>query len=665
MRILGSKYAHWVRTNGQVDCRQRQTGPSILRRRKALLGLLALSALGFRSIDGTGNNLANPTWGSVGVALLRLAPAQYGDGISTPGGTHRPSARLISNVIVNHPAGDLKNGRDLSNFAYAWGQFIDHDLDLTTDAQPVIPFNILVPAGDPSFDPHGTGTQVINLNRSIVDPNTGTSTNKPLQQLNTITSYIDGSMVYGSDAVRALALRTMSGGKLKTSTSNLLPLNTLGLPNANDAHITPDNELFLAGDIRANENIELTAVQTLFMREHNRVAGVIAAANPQMSDEDIYQRTKQYVTAEIQVITFNEYLPAILGPNAPDSHGHYSPNVNAGIANEFSTGAFRFGHSMLGSDVQFFNDQGQTIFPPISLAHAFSNPNIVKTTGIEPLLKYLASDNCEEIDVKVVDSLRDFLFGPPGSGGLDLASLNIQRGRDHGIADYNTTRAAYGLRRVQKFSDITSDTTLQNQLQSMYNTVDNIDLWVGGLAEDHLPGSSVGPTFTKIIADQFTRLRDGDRFWFTNVYSGHDLDVLQQTTLASVIKRNTTLTNLQDDVFFFTTEIAGRAFVDLNRNGKDDPGEPGIPGRVIQLLDASNSVITTATTDGHGAYRFDHVDLGAFQVTEVLPKGVRLSTPSVLHVNITRGMDVEGQSFGDLPQGPPPPPPPQHRGGGK
>src|SRR5205823_979490 len=178
-------------------------------------------------------------------------------------------------------------------------------------------------------------------------------------------------------------------------------------------------------------------------------------------------------------------------------HG-YDPSVDPGIANEFSTAAFRLGHSMLGDDVEFLDSNGNAVRDALPLANAFFNPDVVEATGIDPILKYLASDRAQEIDNKVVDSVRNFLFGPPGAGGLDLASLNIQRGRDHGLADYNTVRAAYGLGRVSDFSQITSNVQVQQTLKSLYGTVDNIDLWVGGLAEDHVAGSSLGPTFRRI-----------------------------------------------------------------------------------------------------------------------------------------------------------------------
>lgn len=171
-----------------------------------------------RSIDGTGNNLAHPQWGSTDETLLRVASADYADGISTPGGADRPSAREISNQLATHVDEDTPNDHQITAYLYVWGQFLDHDLDLTRTVGPAEQLNISVPVDDPAFDPNGTGSAIIPLTRSIYDTTTGTSTSNPRQQLNQITAWIDGSMIYGSDATRAAALRSFSGGKLRVST---------------------------------------------------------------------------------------------------------------------------------------------------------------------------------------------------------------------------------------------------------------------------------------------------------------------------------------------------------------------------------------------------------------------------------------------------------------
>lgn len=611
-----------------------------------------------RSFDGTGNNLSNTEWGSAGTDLLRTAPSAYADGVSAPAGEDRPSARVVSNALADQGGEDIINDRDLSAMIYVWGQFIDHDLGLTPSAGSSQPFDIEVPSGDPSFDPTGTGSQVIHLYRSATDPETGTDPGNPLEQVNVVTSWIDGSQIYGSDDETAAALRTFEGGRLKTSPGDdgvigtdddLLPYNNSTyfpdgvLPMDNDAGIVPDDQLFAAGDVRANENIELTSLHTLFVREHNRISDAISRSNPGLDDEAIYQAARARVIAELQVITYEEWLPALLGEGALPDYGGYDPTVNPGIANEFSTAIFRLGHSMLGDDVEFLDDNGLPIAEELPLSQAFSNPAVVEELGIDSMLKYLASDPSSEIDSTIVDSVRNFLFGPPGAGGFDLASLNIQRGRDHGLADYNTIRESYGLPRVTDFSEITSDVEVQDKLESLYGSVDNIDAWVGALAEDHVEGSSTGPLVRAVLIDQFVRLRDGDRFWYENTLSSSELRGIERTSLSGIMERNTDLENLQDDVFTFRVGIGGTAFGDTDQDGRLDRRERGIADLAVDLLDAeTGEVVASTTTDARGVYRFEVADglgLGQFQVRVTLEDGQsQTSRPRTIAL-------VQGETF--------------------
>ncbi|MBN8579738.1 MAG: peroxidase [Anaerolineae bacterium] len=525
-------------------------------------------------LDGVGNNLANPQWGSVNQNLLRLSPADYVDGIKSPAGADRPSPRLVSNAFSASPADGTLNDRDFTAFVYAWGQFLDHDIGLTVSADPKEAFPVIVPAGDEWFDPQSAGDMTISFSRSQYDPATGTSANNPREQVNIITAFVDGSQIYGVDAARAAALREFVGGRMKVSDGNLLPFNTEGFENANDAHRVDDTQLFLAGDVRANENPELASLQILFVREHNRIADEAARRHPDWTDEELYQFARRVVIAELQKITYDEFLPAILGENAMPAYHGYQADVNPGIATEFSTGAFRVGHSMLGEDIEFLDNEGEEIFDAMALRDSFFNPVVISDTDIDPLLKYLASDNAQEIDTMVVDDVRNFLFGEPGQGGFDLASLNIQRGRDHGVADYNTVREAYGLERVTNFEQITSDPALQAKLAATYGSVDNIDLWIGGLAEDHLPNSSMGETFTAILVDQFTRLRDGDRFWYQSSLPNRLVRDIENTSLADIIRRNTELAKLQENVFFFneSTVMIDSSIEQLQEQGTQPQG---------------------------------------------------------------------------------------------
>jgi hypothetical protein len=609
------------------------------------------------SIDGTGNNVAHPTWGSTGQDLLRLSPVAYGDGISTPSGADRPGARLVSNLLAASPEGGVTNDRDFTAFVYAWGQFLDHDLGLTDTATPRERLPIPVPTGDPSFDPNSTGAMTISMSRSAYDTATGTAAGNPRQQTNSITAFIDGSQVYGSDATRAAALREFAGGRMRTSAGNLLPFNTTGLANANDAHVVADNQLFLAGDVRANENPELIALQTLFVREHNRIATEAAAKNPTWTDEQLYQHARRMVISEIQEITYNEFLPAILGANTPaanalQNYRGYRADVNPGIATEFSTAAFRLGHSMLGEDIQLLDNNGNPVRDDVRLKDVFFDPRSVSEVGIDPLLKYLASDRAQEIDTKVIDDVRNFLFGAPGQGGFDLVSLNIQRGRDHGLADYNTVRVAYGLPKVTSFAQISSDTAVQASLQQAYGSVDKLDLWVAGLAEKHLPGSSLGETFTRIIVDQFSRLRDGDRYWYQNALPANAVRAVQNNSLVDVIRRNTQLTNLQPNVFFFRTSIGGNIFADGNRDGVRQRQEGGVAGTTVALVTAAGATVATTRSDARGDYSFRGIDLGSFRVVVTPPAGAGQTGQGVKSrvVTITRGMDVRDVNVGLPPK---------------
>ncbi len=499
----------------------------------------------YRSIDGMGNNMRNPRRGSAGVQLLRLTEASYEDGVSSPAGADRLSARMISNACAAQVA-EVENDRRATDYLWQWGQFVDHDIDLTHAADPAEAFDIEVPAGDPFFDPGNTGTKVIALNRSDHE----VDAEGVRQQVNSISAFIDASNVYGSDAERAAALRTLDGtGRLKTSPGDLLPFNTAGLDNAPSA-AAPN--FFLAGDIRANEQAALAALHTLFVREHNHWVEQLAQTNDSLTGEELYQMARIIVAGEMQAITYRQFLPLLLGRNALPRYDGYDPNVDPGIANCFSTAAFRLGHSMLSTTLLRLDRRGnESAYGHLALADAFFNPAILTDEGgIEPLLRGLAAQACQEIDNFVIDAVRNFLFGPPGAGGFDLASLNIQRGRDHGLASYNETREAYGLPPVEDFRDVNPDPEVQANLREVYDNVDSIDLWVGGLAERHVRGAMVGPTYRAVLVDQFRRIRDGDRFWYENYLSPAFQDFIEAQTLDRIIRRNTSIGNeLQNDVF--------------------------------------------------------------------------------------------------------------------
>ena len=274
-----------------------------------------------------------------------------------------------------------------------------------------------------------------------------------------------------------------------------------------------------------------------------------------LNDEEIYQRARKIVGSQMQVITYNEFLPILLVADALAPYAGYNDAVDVGISNEFSTAAYRFGHSMISPSILRVNQPGNRLVTT-SLKDAYFNPRLVLMGGgISSILNGLTVREAQAIDTHMVDGLRNFLFGEPGQGGLDLAALNIQRGRDHGLADYNKVRKALKLKPVTSFAAITSDVEMQAKLAQAYDSVNDMDLWVAGLAEDAMPGALVGGTFYAILVDQFTRLRDGDIFWYQNdpYFTSNPalLAEIENTRLANIIRRNTGLDSsmIQDNVF--------------------------------------------------------------------------------------------------------------------
>ncbi len=541
-------------------------------------------AVEFRTIDGSGNHQLNTAQGQAFTPMIRLVAPAYEDGIDTPRGiidlstpagvgtSRLPNPRDISNAVVAQGSRSVLNPLQASDWLWQWGQFIDHDIALEEPAPTSDPF--LIPVTNSNDLLHNTHFPFIPFRRNDPAPGTGEGTGVPREQVNKITSYIDGSNVYGSDQPRADFLRTFDGGKLKTTLAAngevLLPFNraTNPFPNANPPVIPGSSpadaeSLYLAGDIRVNEQLGLTAVHTMFLREHNRLADALGQrddlnqlvtdagfdANVASDvDEYVYQMSRKAVGAEIQTITYHEFLPMLVGHDVLPTYAGYDATVNATISNEFANAAYRVGHTLLSPEIQLADPAGNSL-GSVALRDAFFDPSFTQDNGVDLLLKGLSMQQTQDVDALVIDEVRNFLF-EEGNGGLDLAAVNIQRGRDHGLPSYNDMRRGLGLAPRNDFSEITTDASVALALTSVYDSIEDIDLWIGALAEDAVGDGLVGELLNEILVDQFTRLRDGDRFF----YAG-DGDLLAlfptigETRLSEVIVRNTAMATMPTDVF--------------------------------------------------------------------------------------------------------------------
>jgi len=508
----------------------------------------------YRTIDGSFNNTTNIQWGASGDILTTITTPAFDDGISQVSGTSRPNAREISNY-VSAQSESISSNLSLSDYLWSFGQFIDHDI-VQVESDPFEPLFIKVPEDDQYFTP---GESLLMF-RSEEAYNTGSAIDNPRQYENKITAFIDASTIYGSDKNRADWLRTFENGKLKTSNGNLLPWNTV-TGEFNDAidRSAPQMEdnsrlaqkLFVAGDMRANENPLLISLHTLFVREHNRICDELLSENVLLSDEELYQTARRKIGAYIQSITYNEWLPA-MGVAMPKFSG-YRADVNPQISNVFSAAAFRLGHTLINSNVLRMKSDGNEISQGnISLKDAFFNPLAINLAGgIEPYLRGMAQQVQQELDPKVVDDLRNFLFSSTSFQGMDLAAVNITRGRERGLGDFNSIRKDIGLPILKTFEEFTENSEDAVALKNMFGDLDSIDPWVGMLAEKHMPDAILGNTLMLIIERQFQNLRDGDRFYYENdpALSEEEIEDIKNTTLQHIIMRNSDISAMQDDVF--------------------------------------------------------------------------------------------------------------------
>jgi hypothetical protein len=518
----------------------------------------------YRSYDGSNNNKVKPFWGNKGIHLLRDAPVAYADNTSemaervrSKTGENIPNPRDVSNAIsrrlqdVNVSVQENNMPLvDLSDFFWVWTQFLEHELLLLEFSSPLESVDVQVMPGDPVFSSGGA----IPFNRSKYDKSTGTGVNNPRQQLNMQTAFLDGASIYGIDPVRASALRRFDGtGRLKSAegeTGDLLSYNLAGFKNAQSSANAEPSCYFLSGDIRVNEHLLITSMHTLFMREHNRLCMELPSRYPYLAgdDEATYQFARKIIGAIIQSITYNEYLPLLLGDNALNAYTGYKEDVNPSISSVFAAVAFRFSHSMMPANLRLGKSR-----KTLQLREIYFNPRLLRYVGIEPLLEGRFYQRMQAISSQLPEDLRNLVLhynGITTQSFLDFAALTIQRGRDHGLPDYNTLRQSYGLTRLNRFDDLTTDQKLQDDLEKLYQSIDHLDPWVGAMIEKHLDYAQVGAINYVVMKDQFERLRDGDRFWFENDPMLSELrGTLAKLRLSHVIRRNTRINNVPENIF--------------------------------------------------------------------------------------------------------------------
>lgn len=522
--------------------------------------------LEYRNADGYGNNLYHPDWGVADTAYQRVLPHMYGsdDGSQwdlweSAGGTE-PNPRDISNAVLDQPDHvDLPSAAGLNEFFQFFGQWITHDVgEAVLNGEPVpldgTPFGF---TRTPFIiDEHGVR-----------------------QQLSHETSYIDLSGVYGSlQSITDVVVDHGSGRVIMGEDDNMLPTlqelaDAQGITLAEaEAGVgappgppgPPDPDRIVAGDDRAGQTPELLVKHTIWARNHNYHADELADLFPHWTGEEIYQVARALNEAEFQHVVYDEYVAKLVGEHALSKYKGYDKHVNATTFNEWATVANRFGHDQSSNDLVGLEEDGSTAFVT-TLADSFFRTDLMDTNGeLGQWLRGELARVTQEIDGKVVDGNRNFLFGQEIG---DLEVLDIARGRDHGVSDYNSMREGFGLETYKSFwhfgKDNDIDWKTMKALKAVYNyDIDSFDAVVGGLLEKNAEGSQLGELFTAMTVQQYEAYRDGDRFFYLNRFEDQPelIEAIQQTSLADILERVTEIDYVYHDAFLGHNRIAGNDY---------------------------------------------------------------------------------------------------------
>ncbi|KAG0213709.1 hypothetical protein BGX28_003653 [Mortierella sp. GBA30] len=496
------------------------------------LSPIARTSAEYRSYDGRGNNIKYPNAGSAGTPYLQGPASLFtstGDMIPSPdlnnGSTsctaplppgNWPMGRCVSDILMSYATNSTDTKTRLATFTSQsfkthmvthFAHFIS--FDLTASSGRALPVTIMIPTDDGMYQSPGSSYLNGSVSFTPTDRIPNNITNDPSQQtpvrtgLNFVTSYLDGSNIYGSSLAQVIGLREPQGCRMRTrlgSDGHALP------PLGPDGH---DDVGFFS---KRSGDVFKSMFSTLFLREHNRYCDSLKATNPEMDDSTAFEETRAYIIALVQHITYTEYLGMILGTTLPAYNG-YDPNLEPGIDTLWASSTFRYGHTELGDSYPILDRHDQLVHI-MSFQESRTSLNI-DDYGFENLVRVCARQSQEEVDIYYSDQARN--YRSMSNEPVDLAQTDVLRGRDRGLPLYNDARRHFGLTPAKTWSDITSNPRVQDALKRVYGTVDRVETTTGALSEDHESSqSSLGPLFQASMKDQFIRIRAMDRFWYEN-----------------------------------------------------------------------------------------------------------------------------------------------------
>lgn len=539
----------------------------------------------YRQPDGSCNNLNQTWWGASNTPYKRIKNPNFQDGTNSPralgvDGKRLKSGREIANKV--HFPSDLY--KDITHLLPIFGQFVIHDVVRTVhtlgpdgDVKKCVcgstsPDCISIPI--PKDDYRFKNQECLIMVREADARETFDCDLESRTQLNLINSWLDNSNIYGNTKEEEAQLRAFYGGRLEVSyfkgaagplLPSKCPFNAFYLLKKRDV-------CFISGDDRVNQYPTLTAMHTLWVREHNRVAGELWKINPHWDDERLFQEAKRIVNGIYQNIVYWEWLPLIIGndligifdlqPQKDDRYfTGYDESIFPNVAVEFAVAAARFGHTLFRPTISKANNYYNVIANYTLRDVMFSPEMVIPDKSLDEILLGTVTDMCEQHSPHVNAELHDWLIQDLGNDNpaywFSLPAINIERGRETGLPGYAFYREKAGLNFPYSFDDLSwiSPKNIQ-RLKTVYKNVLDIDLFTGGLSEAHVEGGIVGPTFAYIIARGFRDWKYADRWFYENpqgitplAFTKEQLNSLRKMKLNSLFCNNLDVKEVPYNIF--------------------------------------------------------------------------------------------------------------------